>query len=52
VKVLAWSDGPDPGVGERARAAGVDYFVPKPFSFTGLVEEVRRVCDLARGAGN
>jgi len=50
LRVLAWSDGSDPQVGERAKAAGVEYFFPKPFSFRGLVEEVRRICELAREA--
>jgi CheY-like chemotaxis protein len=49
LKVLAWSDGLDPGIGARAQAAGVEHFVSKPFSFDQLLEEVSRVCALARG---
>jgi CheY-like chemotaxis protein len=46
--VLAWSDGLDPHLGARITAAGVAHFFPKPLSFRHLLEEVGRICALAR----
>jgi DNA-binding response OmpR family regulator len=47
--LLAWSGGADAQIAWRAQQAGVDWFIPKPFSYDVLMEEVRRICDQARG---
>ncbi len=48
LKVLLWSDAFDPCVAPLAKAAGAHDFVPKPSTFNQLLDELRRVADLAR----